>query len=91
MSLYVIEIRVTPRRGLLDPQGKAIHNALSSLGFAGVEKVRAGKFLVLELEADSRAQAEARAVETCEKLLANPVTEDFAVDVARAAQPEAAT
>ena len=85
MSQYVVEIRVTPRRGLLDPQGKAIQHALDSLGFGGVDEVRAGRLLVIELEADSRDEAEVRAARMCEKLLANPVTEDFAVEVARAA------
>lgn len=82
MNLYDIEIRVTPRRGLLDPQGKAIQHALDSLGFAGVEEVRAGKLLVISLEADSREEARERATRMCGKLLANPVTEDFTVDVA---------
>ncbi|MCY3706508.1 MAG: phosphoribosylformylglycinamidine synthase subunit PurS [Gammaproteobacteria bacterium] len=92
MSAYAIEIRVTPRRGLLDPQGKAIQHALDSLGFAGVGEVRAGKLLVIELDADSPDEAAARATRMCEKLLANPVTEDFAIEVGRnAGQPEAAT
>ena len=92
MSAYVIEIRVTPRRGLLDPQGKAIRHALDSLGFAGVGEVRAGKLLVIELEAGSPDEAVARATRMCDKLLANPVTEDFSIEVAReAARPEAAT
>ena len=92
MSLYNVEIRVTPRRGLLDPQGKAIQHALDSLGFAGVEEVRAGKLLVIELEAGSRDEAGARATRMCAKLLANPVTEDFAIEVGRAApRPEAVT
>lgn len=92
MSAYVIEIRVTPRRGLLDPQGKAIQHALDSLGFSGVGEVRAGKLLVVELEAGSPDEATARATRMCEKLLANPVTEDFAIEVGRhAAQPGAAT
>ncbi len=89
LSLYNVEIRVTPRRGLLDPQGKAIQHALDSLGFAGVEEVRAGKLLVIELEAASGDEAGARATRMCEKLLANPVTEDFVVVVGRATpQPE---
>ena len=94
MSQYLIEIRVTPRRGLLDPQGKAIQHALDSLGFAGVGDVRAGKLLVMEMEADSREEAGARATRMCEKLLANPVTEDFAIEVAPATtttRSEAAT
>lgn len=92
MSAYAIEIRVTPRRGLLDPQGKAIQHALDSLGFEGVEEVRAGKLLVIELEAGSPDEAAARATRMCEKLLANPVTEDYAIEVAQAAaQAEATT
>lgn len=92
MSTYVIEIRVTPRRGLLDPQGKAIRHALDSLGFAGVGEIRAGKLLVIELEADSPDDATARATRMCDRLLANPVTEDFAIEVGHdGARPEAAT
>ncbi len=89
MSLYDVEIRVTPRRGLLDPQGKAIQHALDSLGFAGVQEVRAGKLLVIELEAGSREDASALATRMCDKLLANPVTEDFTVEVAACPRPEA--
>ena len=74
------------------PAGKG-HPARPGLpGFAGVGDVRAGKLLVVELEAGSPDEAAARATRMCEKLLANPVTEDFAIEVGRdAAQPEAAT
>ncbi|TVR63771.1 MAG: phosphoribosylformylglycinamidine synthase subunit PurS [Gemmatimonadales bacterium] len=82
MSRFNVEVRVTPRPGLLDPQGKAVQHALDSLGYAGVESVRVGKLLALELEADDSAAARAMAEEMCRKLLANPVTEDFRIQVA---------
>ncbi len=79
MSRYRLEIRVTPRPGILDPQGKAIHHALHSLGWAEVDDVRVGKAIHLELDADSADAARADAEAMCRKLLANPVTEDFEV------------
>ena len=89
MSRFKVEVRVTPRPGLLDPQGKAVQHALDSLGYAGVDSVRVGKLLVLELEADDAASAEARTEEMCRKLLANPVTEDFRIQVTELAPAEA--
>lgn len=80
MSRFRLEIRVTPRPGILDPQGKAIHHALHSLGWQAVDDVRVGKAIHLELEADSEEAARAQATAMCEKLLANPVTEDFEID-----------
>lgn len=79
MSRYSLEIRVKPRPGLLDPQGKAIHGALNSLGWPGVEDVRVGKVIYMDLETDSAEKAVAAAQAMCRKLLANPVTEDFVV------------
>jgi len=77
-----MEVRVKPRPGLLDPQGKAIHHALESLGYPGVAEVRVGKVMDLEMDAASEAEARERVDEMCRKLLANPVTEDFEVTVA---------
>ena len=81
MSAYRVEIRVMPRAGLLDPQGQAVEHALQSLGFAEVRGAHVGKHLVVELEAPSRDAAVERARVMCERLLANPVTEDFLVAV----------
>ena len=81
MSQHHLEIRVKPRPGLLDPEGKAIHSALHSLGWDGVEDVRVGKVIYLELEAESSEAAHEIATAMCRKLLANPVTEDFRVSV----------
>jgi len=79
MSSYSLEIRIKPRPGLLDPQGKAIHGALHSLGWAGVDDVRVGKVIYMDLDAESPERAVEAAEAMCRKLLANPVTEDFSV------------
>lgn len=81
MSQFRLEIRIKPRQGLLNPEGKAIHSALRSLGWGHVEDVRVGKTIYMELEADSADGAVESAESMCRKLLANPVTEDFEVAV----------
>ena len=82
MSRYSLEIRIKPRPGLLDPQGRAIHGALHSLGWPNVGDVRVGKVIYLELDAASAEDALAAGEAMCRKLLANPVTEDFTVSLA---------
>jgi phosphoribosylformylglycinamidine synthase len=79
MSRYRVAIQVVPRRGLLDPQGKAVADALHTLGFGGVSGVHVGRHLVLDLDASSEADARKLSRQMCEKLLANPVTEDFEI------------
>ena len=73
-------VTVTLKSGVLDPQGKAIEGALKSLGIVGVAKVRQGKVFDIELDAADRAAAERKLSEACEKLLANTIVEDYAVD-----------
>ncbi len=70
-----------PRPGLLDPEGKAIQNALHSLDYQQVHEVRVGKLLYLDVEAASEDEARKGAQAMCERLLANPVTEDFEIEV----------
>ena len=70
-----------PRPTLLDPEGQAVEHALHSLGFGGVEGVRVGKSLIFDIDQSNAADAETSAKVMCEKLLANPVTEDFTVFV----------
>lgn len=77
---YRIRVRVMPRAGILDPQGRAVEHALSSLGFAGVSAARVGRSIELALEAATEGEAREAARRMCERLLANPVTEDFALD-----------
>lgn len=81
MPKFHIEIKVMPRRTLLDPQGQAVEHALSALDFDGIEEVRVGKLLTLTIESPSQEAAEDAATTMCERLLANPVTEDFALTV----------
>lgn len=75
-------VLVTLKSGVLDPQGKAIHHALEGLGFAGVNDVRAGRLIELDL-ADGVAHGDIEAM--CRKLLANMVIEDFAIEAVGAA------
>lgn len=86
MSRFRLEIRVTPRPGLLDPEGKAIQSALRSLDYEQVQEVRVGKFLYLDVDAASAEEARDGADAMCRRLLANPVTEDFEIDVQEAAE-----
>ena len=79
MSRFRVAVQVIPRRGLLDPQGKAVADALHTLGFGGVSAVHVGRHLVLDLDARSEADARTLTRQMCEKLLANPVTEDFEI------------
>jgi phosphoribosylformylglycinamidine synthase subunit PurS len=74
-------VTVTLKKGVLDPQGKAIEGALGTLGFEGVRSVRQGKVFDLVLGHDDRAQAESEIKAMCEKLLANMVIEDFSIAV----------
>lgn len=85
-------VTVYPRKEILDPQGKAIRDALSRIGFDGVEDVRAGKSfeIVLEDGAD-RETAHTRVEEMCRKLLANPVVEDYEIAFAEAESEGAAS
>ena len=74
-------IKVTLKNGVLDPQGKAIEGALGTLGFSGVESVRQGKYIEVELAENDRAKAAAAIEEMCKKLLANTVIENYAVEL----------
>jgi phosphoribosylformylglycinamidine synthase PurS subunit len=74
-------VTVMLKEGVLDPQGKAIGHALGSLGFGGVNGVRAGKVIVLDLAETDLARGQEMAEEMARKLLANTVIESFRVDV----------
>jgi phosphoribosylformylglycinamidine synthase subunit PurS len=74
-----IHVRLKP--GVLDPQGKAIGNALKSLGFNGVDEVRQGKLIELDLADTDPAAARKRVEAMCQQLLANPVIEDYAIEL----------
>jgi phosphoribosylformylglycinamidine synthase len=72
-------VHVTLKKDVLDPQGKAIQKASASLGYDAVRSVRQGKVFEVELDAADRPQAEAQLRELCDKLLANPVIEDYEI------------
>jgi phosphoribosylformylglycinamidine synthase subunit PurS len=79
MKRYRVAVHITPRRGILDPQGKAVAGALHALGFGSVADVHVGRHIVVELDAKDEAAADDAARAMCQRLLANPVTEDFDV------------
>ena len=81
MTAWLARIDVMPRPAVNDPQGLAVAGGLRGLGYRGVTGVRVGKRIEVALEAPDRAAAEAAARGMCERLLANPVIEDFALDV----------
>ena len=74
-------VTVYPRREILDPQGKAIRDALNRVGFPGVEDVRAGKSFEISLGTEDAEAADRELREMCEKLLANTVVEDYSVEI----------
>lgn len=75
------QIRITLKDGVLDPQGKAIEGALSALGFSGVNDVRQGKFIELDLSETDEAKARSQIERMCEELLANTVIESYAYEL----------
>ena len=79
---YLVEVFISLKEVVNDPQGLAIRDGLHNLGFAEVNAVRAGKYLRLAIHADSVEQAEQRTAEMCEKLLANTVIEEYRIAVA---------
>jgi phosphoribosylformylglycinamidine synthase subunit PurS len=84
---FEAEVRVMLKAGVNDPQGLSIRGGLHALGFEEVASVRAGKLIHLQLEAEDEAQAAARLTSMCEKLLANPVIEEYAFAIEPAALP----
>jgi phosphoribosylformylglycinamidine synthase PurS subunit len=72
-----IEIQVLPKKGILDPQGKAVHHALENLGYSGLSEVRIGKLIQIEVKESNPPVTPAIIKEMCEKLLANTVVEDY--------------
>ena len=81
MPGLLARVYVTPKRGILDPQGKAVQHSLHALGFAEVSDVRVGKYIEVRLRGGDPGPAGARVREMCERLLANGVIEDFRVEV----------
>lgn len=81
MELVHARVYITYKEGILDPQGKTILRALKSLGYDEVENLRVGKYMELELAGEDKERLEERLGEMCEKLLANPIIEDYDLEV----------
>ncbi|MBX3102508.1 MAG: phosphoribosylformylglycinamidine synthase subunit PurS [Bacteroidetes bacterium] len=79
--VYTVYINILPHPGILDPQGKATLSGLHNLGFAGVQEVRIGKRIRLNISAASVEEARQLAEESARKLLANPITEVFSIEL----------
>jgi phosphoribosylformylglycinamidine synthase subunit PurS len=79
MSRYRIAVHIVPRHGILDPQGKTVADALHTLGFSAVKDVHIGRHIVVDLDARDQNAAEQSTRDMCERLLANPVTEDYEI------------
>lgn len=79
MKRFKVAVQIIPRAGLLDPQGKAVADALHALGFGDVSSVHVGRHVVIEMSAADAMSAESAAQAMCQRLLANPVTEDFEI------------
>lgn len=81
MTTFKVEAEIMPKRGVNDPQGESVLSGLKLLGFENTSKVRVGKLIRFQVEAESADAAKASATEMCEKLLANPVIEEFELSV----------
>ena len=77
----IVRVNVTLKPGVLDPQGAAVRHSLGALGFEGVNKVRQGKVIELDLNENDTIKAKSKVEEMCNKLLANTVIENFSVEV----------
>ncbi len=79
--MFEASVYVTLKKGILDPEGKAVKNSLSSMGYDQVEEVKTGRFFLLKLKAQDRATAEEEVRQICEKLLVNVVLEDYTFEL----------
>lgn len=86
VNVYRAEVYVTLRPSVLDPAGTAVRSGLSHMGYDNVSKVRIGKYIELDLTAESKASAQQQLDKICDQLLANPVIENYRIDVFEAAQ-----
>lgn len=79
--MFRAKIKVTLRKSILDVQGKAVQSALRNLGYDSIESARIGKYIELELNDQDEAEARKKTEEACQKLLANPVMEDYSFEL----------
>jgi phosphoribosylformylglycinamidine synthase subunit PurS len=81
MNTYQAKIKITLRKGILDVQGKAVESALHSIEFPMIKNVRIGKYVELLVDSDSKENAQTLIGDACRKLIANPIIEDFEIDI----------
>jgi phosphoribosylformylglycinamidine synthase len=86
--MYKATIAITLRPSILDPEGKTVHRALENLGYDPVEQVRMGKQAELWIDVETEAEARRLAEEACDRLLANPVTENYEISLASVSEEE---
>jgi len=79
--IFSVQVKVMPLKELLDPQGKAVQNALEHLGYNGISAVHVGKYLEIELNPADQAIARRQLDEACHKFLSNPVIEDYRLEI----------
>lgn len=81
MKRVKARVRVTPKDGVLDPEGRAVQRALGDMGYSDAQEIRIGKLIEIELDCDDPAKARGRIAEMCDRLLANPVIESYEIDL----------
>ena len=81
--MYLAKIKITLRKSILDPQGKAVEHSLKSLGYDEIVDTRIGKYIELKINANSKEEANDIADKACEKLLANLVMEDYEFEISK--------
>jgi phosphoribosylformylglycinamidine synthase len=79
--VYLAKIKVTLRKSILDPQGKAVEHSIQALGYSNIEDTRIGKYIELKINAASEEEAKKISEEISDKLLANPVMEDYDIEI----------
>ncbi|MCM8820000.1 MAG: phosphoribosylformylglycinamidine synthase subunit PurS [Candidatus Omnitrophica bacterium] len=79
--MFEVEIYITLKKNLADPQGITLKHALEALGYKNIEKVSMGKLIIINLNCNDRIEAEQQAHQMCKKLLANPIIEDYSFKI----------
>jgi len=79
--MFLVKVHVTLKEGVLDPQGKTVQNSLNSLGYDFVQNVRIGKYMELKIDGIKESEVRGKMDEACQKLLANPVIENYRLEI----------
>lgn len=80
-KIFSVRVQVLPKVDILDPQGQAVEHALNTLGYKNINDLKIGKEIVFQLKANSKDDAKLITNEMCKRLLANPVIEDYKIDI----------